>query len=39
MALTDLNPTSSGGDLDVTIKEEDGSEQHFIQPFTSLAIL
>ncbi|EFJ4768616.1 fimbrial biogenesis outer membrane usher protein [Escherichia coli] len=38
-ALTDLNTTSSGGDLDVTIKEEDGSEQHFIQPFTSLAIL
>lgn len=38
-ALTDLNTTSSGGDLDVTIKEEDGSEQHFTQPFTSLAIL
>ena len=38
-ALTDLNTTSSGGDLDVTIKEEDGSEQHFIQPYASLAIL
>lgn len=38
-ALNDLNTTSSGGDLDVTIKEEDGSEQHFIQPYASLAIL
>ena len=38
-ALTDLNTTSSGGDLDVTIKEEDGSEQHFVQPYASLAIL
>lgn len=34
-ALTDLNTTSSGGDLDVTIKEEDGSEQHFTQPYAS----
>lgn len=38
-SLTDLNTTSSGGDLDVTIKEEDGSEQHFVQPYASLAIL
>ena len=38
-ALTDLNTTSSGGDLDVSIKEEDGSEQHFVQPYASLAIL
>jgi outer membrane usher protein len=38
-AITDLNTTSSGGDLDVTVKEEDGSEQHFTQPYTSLAIL
>ncbi|WP_196208222.1 fimbria/pilus outer membrane usher protein [Citrobacter sp. Res13-Sevr-PEB04-36] len=38
-ALSDLNTTSSGGDLDVTIKEEDGSEQHFTQPYASLAIL
>lgn len=38
-ALTDLNTTSSGGDLDVTIKEEDGSEQHFVQPYASTAIL
>ncbi|WP_414165454.1 fimbria/pilus outer membrane usher protein [Superficieibacter sp. BNK-5] len=38
-AITDMNTTSSGGDLDVTIKEEDGSEQHFTQPFATLAIL
>ena len=38
-AIKDLNTTNSGGDLDVTIKEEDGSEQHFTQPYASLAIL
>ncbi|EAC1133318.1 fimbrial biogenesis outer membrane usher protein [Salmonella enterica subsp. enterica] len=38
-AITDLNTVSGGGDLDVTIKEEDGSEQHFTQPYASLAIL
>ncbi|EBL5610469.1 fimbrial biogenesis outer membrane usher protein, partial [Salmonella enterica subsp. enterica serovar Typhimurium] len=37
--ITDLNTTSGGGDLDVTIKEEDGSELHFTQPYASLAIL
>jgi P pilus assembly protein, porin PapC len=37
--ITDLNTASGGGDLEVTIKEEDGSEQHFTQPYTSLAIL
>ncbi|EBA7188312.1 fimbrial biogenesis outer membrane usher protein [Salmonella enterica] len=37
--ITDLNTASGGGDLDVTIKEEDGSEQHFTQPYASLAIL
>ncbi len=37
--ITDLNTTSGGGDLDVTIKEEDGSEQRFTQPYASLAIL
>lgn len=37
--ITDLNTTSGGGDLDVTIKEEDGSEQHFTQLYASLAIL
>lgn len=37
--ITDLNTVSGGGDLNVTIKEEDGSEQHFTQPYASLAIL
>ncbi|WP_274922692.1 glycine--tRNA ligase subunit alpha, partial [Escherichia coli] len=33
--ITDLNTASTGGDLDVTIKEEDGSEQRFTQPYAS----
>lgn len=37
--ITDMNTVHSGGDLDVTIKEEDGSEQHFTQPYATLAIL
>lgn len=37
--ITDLNTTNGGGDLDVTIKEEDGSEQHFTQPYATLAIM
>ncbi|MFV7532253.1 fimbria/pilus outer membrane usher protein [Enterobacter mori] len=37
--ITDLNTVSGGGDLNVTIKEEDGSEKHFTQPYASLAIL
>lgn len=37
--ITDLNTASTGGDLDVTIKEEDGSEQRFTHPYASLAIL
>ncbi|HCU14203.1 fimbria/pilus outer membrane usher protein [Hafnia paralvei] len=27
------------GDLDVTIKEEDGSELHFVQPYSAVPIL
>ncbi|MEY7202595.1 fimbria/pilus outer membrane usher protein [Escherichia coli] len=34
--MTDLNTASTGGDLDVTIKEEDGSEQRFTQPLPIL---
>lgn len=34
--ITDLYPTASGGDLDVTITEADGSERHFVQPFASV---
>ncbi|MDA8512532.1 fimbria/pilus outer membrane usher protein [Citrobacter sp. Igbk 14] len=37
--ITDLSTANTGGDLDVTVKEEDGSEQHFTQPYASLAIL
>ncbi|MEO3989024.1 fimbria/pilus outer membrane usher protein [Pseudocitrobacter cyperus] len=37
--ITDMYPTGSSGDLDVTIKEADGSEQHQIIPFASLPVL
>lgn len=37
--ITDMYPTGGGGDLDVTIKESDGSEQHLIVPFASLPVL
>lgn len=37
--INDLHSTGSGGDLNVTVKESDGSEQHFIVPFASLPVL
>lgn len=37
--ITDLYPTGGSGDLSVTIKESDGSEQYQIVPFASLPIL
>ncbi|MGX9741305.1 fimbria/pilus outer membrane usher protein [Pseudocitrobacter corydidari] len=37
--ITDMYPTGSSGDLDVIIKETDGSEQHLIIPFASLPVL
>lgn len=37
--ITDMYPTGSSGDLDVTIKETDGSEQHLILPYASLPVL
>lgn len=37
--IADLNSTNTGGDLDVTITEENGDVQHFIQPYASLAIM
>lgn len=37
--ISDLYPTGGSGDLDVTIRESDGSEQHQIVPFASLPIL
>lgn len=37
--INDMFPTGSNGDYDVTVKEADGSEQHFIVPYASLPIL
>lgn len=37
--ITDLYPTSGSGDLEVTIKEADGSERTFIQPFSAVPIM
>mgnify|MGYP002677290806 CR=1 FL=1 len=37
--ITDMYPTGSSGDLDVTIKEADGSEQHQVVPYASLPVL
>lgn len=37
--ISDMYPTGGAGDLDVTIKEADGSEQHFTTPFASVPVL
>jgi outer membrane usher protein len=37
--ITDLYASGDSGDLDITIKEEDGSEQHFVQPYSAVPIL
>ena len=37
--ITDMYPTGGAGDLDVTVKEADGSEQRFTVPFASLPVL
>jgi len=37
--ITDMYPTGGAGDLDVTIKEADGSEQHFTLPYASVPVL
>lgn len=37
--INDMYPTGGAGDLDVTIKEADGSEQHFTVPYASLPVL
>ncbi|MEL4013170.1 fimbria/pilus outer membrane usher protein [Dryocola clanedunensis] len=37
--INDMYPTGGNGDLDVTIKEADGSEQHLIVPYASLPVL
>jgi len=37
--IDDLYPTGYGGDLDVTVKEADGSEKHFSVPYAAVAKL
>ncbi|MBC8953471.1 outer membrane usher protein [Xenorhabdus sp. PB62.4] len=37
--IDDLYPTSSGGNLDVAIREADGRERHFVQPFSSIPVM
>ncbi|ELE9013685.1 fimbrial biogenesis outer membrane usher protein [Enterobacter cloacae] len=37
--ITDMYPTGGAGDVDVTIKEADGSEQHFTLPYASVPVL
>lgn len=38
-SIDDMYPTGGAGDLHVTVKEADGSEQNFIVPFASLPVL
>ncbi|MFO6296914.1 fimbria/pilus outer membrane usher protein [Rahnella selenatireducens] len=37
--ITDLYPSGNSGDLTVVIKEDDGSQQTFIQPYASVPVL
>ncbi|MEI9745790.1 fimbria/pilus outer membrane usher protein [Enterobacter ludwigii] len=37
--IKDLYPSSDSGDLDVSVKEKDGSERHFTQAYSSVAIM
>ncbi|WP_337262914.1 MULTISPECIES: fimbria/pilus outer membrane usher protein [unclassified Serratia (in: enterobacteria)] len=37
--ITDMYPTGGSGDLNVTIKESDGSEQQLVVPYASLPVL
>ncbi|HCM1914429.1 TPA: fimbrial biogenesis outer membrane usher protein [Salmonella enterica subsp. salamae serovar 28:r:e,n,z15] len=37
--LNNLNPTASGGDLTVTIREADGSEQTFVQAYSAVPLM
>ena len=38
-AITDLNPTSSSGDLEVTVEEKEGSQQHYRVPYSTVPLL
>ncbi len=37
--ITDMYPTGGAGDLNVAVKESDGSEQDFVVPFASVPVL
>ncbi|WP_238929156.1 fimbria/pilus outer membrane usher protein [Citrobacter sp. R56] len=37
--ISDMYPSGGSGDLDVTIKEADGSEQHLTVPYASVPVL
>lgn len=37
--INDLYPTSGSGDLEITIKEADGSERSFVQPFSAIPLM
>ncbi|POP41999.1 fimbrial assembly protein [Superficieibacter electus] len=37
--INDMFATGSNGDYDVTVREADGSEQHFVVPYSSLPVL
>ncbi|WP_313506483.1 fimbrial biogenesis usher protein [Kosakonia sacchari] len=37
--ISDLNPTSSSGDLEVTVDEKDGSQQRYTVPYSTVPIL
>ncbi|WP_253377747.1 fimbria/pilus outer membrane usher protein [unidentified bacterial endosymbiont] len=37
--IRDLYSTTNSGDLEVTVKEADGSERHFTQPYSSIAVM
>lgn len=37
--IRDLYPTSASSDLEITVTEADGSEQHFVQPFSAVPVM
>lgn len=37
--ISDLYATGGNGDLTVTVEETDGSQQHFVVPYSSLAVM
>lgn len=37
--INDLYSTTNSGDLEVTVKEADGNEHHFTQPYSSIAVM